>query len=137
MSKELIALEKIAENKIRQAQREGELDDLPGQGQRLELDDDSHIPSELRMAYRILKNADYVSPEVQQRREITDIKEMLQDCEDEQTLYKKVQKLNLYITKLNEMRRTPIHLQEEQVYYQKVLERIRVAQKNSSDGEEE
>lgn len=137
MSRELIALQQIAENKIRQAQRDGELDDLPGQGQRLELDDDSHIPAELRMAYRILKNADYVSPEVEQRREITDIKEMLQDCEDERTLYKKVQKLNLYITKLNEMRRTPIHLQEEQVYYQKVLERIRVAQKNSSGKEEE
>ncbi len=137
MSKELIALQQIAENKIRQAQREGELDNLPGEGQRLELDDDSHIPSELRMAYRILKNADYVSPEVQQRKEIADIKEMLQDCQDERTLYQKVQKLNLYITKLNEQRRTPIHLQEEQVYYQKVLERVRVAQKNSSDKEEE
>ncbi|MEF8823190.1 MAG: DnaJ family domain-containing protein [Desulfohalobiaceae bacterium] len=137
MSKELIALQQIAETKIRQAQREGELDNLPGEGQRLELDDDSHIPSELRMAYRILKNADYVSPEVQQRKEIADIKEMLQDCQDERTLYQKVQKLNLYITKLNEQRRTPIHLQEEQVYYQKVLERVRVAQKNSSDKEEE
>jgi hypothetical protein len=136
MSKELIALQQIAENKIRQAQREGELDNLPGEGQRLELDDDSHIPSELRMAYRILKNADYVSPEVQQRKEIADIKEMLQDCQDERTLYQKVQKLNLFITKLNEQRRTPIHLQEEQVYYQKVLERIRVAQKDSSDKEE-
>jgi hypothetical protein len=137
MSKELIALQQIAENKIRQAQREGELDNLPGQGQRLELDDDSHIPTELRMAYRILKNADYVSPEVQQRKEIADIKEMLDDCQDERTLYKKVQKLNLCITKLNEQRRTPIHLQEEQVYYQKVLDRIQVAQKNSSNKEEE
>ncbi|MCF8029919.1 MAG: DUF1992 domain-containing protein [Desulfohalobiaceae bacterium] len=136
MSKELLALQQIAENKIRQAQRDGELDDLPGQGKRLELDDDSHIPSELRMAYRILKNADYVSPEVQQRKEIADIKEMLQDCQDERTLYKQVQKLNLYITKLNEQRRTPIHLEEEQVYYQKVLERIRVAQMDSDKEKE-
>ena len=86
MTKELIALQQIAENKIREAQRDGELDNLPGEGEPLCLDDDSHIPSELRMAYRILKNADYVSPEVQQRKEITDIKEMLRDCRDEQTL---------------------------------------------------
>ena len=130
MTKELIALQQIAENKIREAQRDGELDNLPGEGKPLCLDDDSHIPSELRLAYRILKNADYVSPEVQQRKEITDIKEMLRDCRDEQTLYKQVQKLNLYITKLNEQRRMPINLEEEQVYYQKILERIRVARRD-------
>ncbi len=135
MTKELIALQQIAENKIRDAQRKGELDNLPGEGQPLALDDDSHIPAELRLAYRILKNADYVSPEVQQRKEITDIKEMLQECRDEQTLYKQVQKLNLYITKLNEQRRMPINLEEEQVYYQKILERIRVAQSDPDKGE--
>ena len=135
MTKELIALQQIAENKIREAQREGELDNLPGEGKPLCLDDDSHIPAELRMAYRILKNADYVSPEVQQRREISDIKEMLQECEDEQTLYKQIQKLNLYITKLNEQRRMPIHLEEEQVYYRKILERVRVAKRGSDKGE--
>ena len=135
MTKELIALQQIAENKIREAQREGELDNLPGEGKPLCLDDDSHIPAELRMAYRILKNADYVSPEVQQRREIADIKEMLQECEDEQTLYKQIQKLNLYITKLNEQRRMPIHLEEEQVYYRKILERVRVAKRGSDKGE--
>lgn len=135
MSKELIALQQIAENKIREAQRNGELDDLPGEGKPLELDDDSHIPSELRLAYRILKNADYVSPEVQQRKEIADVKEMLQECRDEQTLYKQVQKLNLLITKLNEQRRTPVNLEEEQVYYQKILERIRL--QNSGSGRNE
>ncbi|MCF8085872.1 MAG: DUF1992 domain-containing protein [Desulfohalobiaceae bacterium] len=135
MSKELIALQQIAENKIRDAQRSGELDNLPGEGEPLCLDDDSHIPAELRLAYRILKNADYVSPEVQQRKEITDIKEMLQDCQDEQTLYKQVQKLNLHITKLNEQRRMPINLEEEQVYYHKILERIRVARREPDKGE--
>ena len=136
MTKELIALQQIAENKIREAQRDGELDNLPGEGQPLRLDDDSHIPSELRMAYRILKNANYVSPEIQQRREIHDIKEMLESCRDEQTLYKQVQKLNLFITKLNEQRKMPIHLEEEQVYYQKILQRIRVARREPDKGEE-
>jgi hypothetical protein len=135
MSKELIALQTIAENKIREAQRDGDLDNLPGEGEPLALDDDSHVPAELRLAYRILKNANYVSPEVQQRREIADIKEMLRDCQDEQTLYKQVQKLNLFITKLNEQRRMPINLEEEQIYYHKVLERVRVARREPDKGE--
>lgn len=55
----------IAERKIAEAIARGELDDLPGAGRPLDLTDDALIPEELRMAYRILKNAGYVPPEVQ------------------------------------------------------------------------
>ena len=43
---------------------------MPGEGRPLELDDDSLVPEELRLAYRVLKNAGYVPPEVEARREI-------------------------------------------------------------------
>ena len=48
----------------------GEFDNLEGQGQPLKLEDDSHIPPELRMAYKILKNADCLPPELELRQEI-------------------------------------------------------------------
>ena len=52
------ALLYLAERKIEEAIERGELDDLPGAGQPLDLDDlDPLLPEELRMAYRILKNA--------------------------------------------------------------------------------
>jgi hypothetical protein len=57
--------DEIAERKIAEAIARGELDDLPGAGRPLELDDDRLIPGELRMAYRILKNAGYAPAEVQ------------------------------------------------------------------------
>ncbi|MDI5568641.1 DUF1992 domain-containing protein, partial [Salmonella enterica subsp. enterica serovar Kentucky] len=43
---------------IIEAQRKGEFDNLPGRGEPLILDDDSHVPAELRAGYRLLKNAD-------------------------------------------------------------------------------
>jgi hypothetical protein len=61
----MFAFELIAERKIEQALARGELDDLPGEGRPLDLDDDALVPEDLRMAYRILKNAGYAPQEVQ------------------------------------------------------------------------
>jgi len=46
-------LESIAERRIGEAVANGELDNLPGAGKPLELDDDALVPEELRCAYRI------------------------------------------------------------------------------------
>ncbi len=54
----MLALEIIAERKIEEAIERGEFDDLPGAGQPLDLEDlDPSLPEELRLAYRILRNA--------------------------------------------------------------------------------
>ena len=63
-------LEFIAEQRIAEAIAKGELDDLPGAGRPLELDDDALVPEELRLAYRILKNAGFIPPEVETLNEI-------------------------------------------------------------------
>lgn len=47
----------IAENKIREAMENGEFDNLPGQGKPIDFSEDEHIPTEFRLAYRILKNS--------------------------------------------------------------------------------
>jgi len=126
MSDPLTIFQTLAEQKIAQAMEEGLFDNLPGQGQPLKLDDDSHIPQEMRMAYRILKNSGHVSPEVEDRKEISNIIDMLEDCEDEQLCYKQIQKLNLLVTKINEKLKRPVFLEDEQLYYAKAVQRIRV-----------
>ena len=57
-------LDRIVENILAEAISKGELDNLPGTGEPLQLDDDRLIPEELRMAYRVLRNAGFVPPEV-------------------------------------------------------------------------
>jgi hypothetical protein len=58
-------LDFLAEQRLAEAVSRGELDDLPGAGKPLVLDDDPLVPEELRLAYRILKNAGFVPPEVE------------------------------------------------------------------------
>ena len=47
-------LDQWAERHITEAQSKGEFDNLPGSGEPLILDDDSHVPPELRAGYRLL-----------------------------------------------------------------------------------
>ena len=46
-------LDQWAERHILDAQTKGEFDNLPGSGEPLTLDDDSHVPAELRAGYRL------------------------------------------------------------------------------------
>jgi hypothetical protein len=54
----MLALELIAERRIDEAAGRGELQGLPGEGAPLDLYEDPLVPEEVRMAKRILKNAD-------------------------------------------------------------------------------
>lgn len=55
-------LDQWAERHIIEAQRKGEFDNLPGRGEPLILDDDSHVPAELRAGYRITQECGLSSP---------------------------------------------------------------------------
>jgi hypothetical protein len=63
-------LDFLVEQKLLEAVSRGDFDGLPGAGRPLDLDDDPLIPEELRLAYRTLKNAGIVPPEVQTLNEI-------------------------------------------------------------------
>jgi hypothetical protein len=63
-------LDRLAERRIAEAIERGELDNLPGRGRPLAEDDAMQVAPELRAAYRVLKNAGYVPPEVEWLREI-------------------------------------------------------------------
>ena len=69
-------LDFLAERRIAEAIANGELEELPGQGRPLELDDDALVPEELRLAYRMLKNAGFVPPEVQALNEIAELERL-------------------------------------------------------------
>lgn len=70
-------LDQWAERHILDAQTKGEFDDLPGRGEPLALDDDLHVPPELRAGYRLLKNAGCLPPELEQRREAVALVDLL------------------------------------------------------------
>ncbi len=125
----MLNFEIIAERRIQQAMKDGAFDNLQGKGKPLVFEDDSMIPPDLRMAYKILKNAGFIPPAIQNEREIQHALDMLDQMNDERERYAQVTKLNLMITKGNMMRQRPIYLEADQVYYRKVVEKVKLNSK--------
>jgi tagatose-1,6-bisphosphate aldolase non-catalytic subunit AgaZ/GatZ len=91
-------LYKLAEQRIQKAQEEGVFDNLPGQGQPLNLDDDLAIPEDLRLTFKILKNANCLPIEMELRKEIFNLRQLLDtviDPETRQNLHRELNRLML------------------------------------------
>ena len=74
---------RIAEERIKEAQRAGAFDNLPGKGKPLDLEDLSWVPEDLRIGYLVLKNAHVLPPEAQLLKDIHTIEDLLKHVEDE------------------------------------------------------
>ena len=70
-------IDQLVEQHVSEAQKNGDFDNLAGSGKKLTLDDDSHVPPELRAAYRLMKNSGFLPPELEMRREAIELKELL------------------------------------------------------------
>ena len=116
--------EKLIESRIKKAQVEGAFEDLPGSGQPLHLEDDRHIPEDLRMAHKVLKNADCLPPEVQLRKEIRTTEDLLAGMTDTVQKYRNIKKLNFLILKLNALKDTNPAYDIPQRYYGELVERL-------------
>lgn len=78
-----------------EALERGDFDNLPGAGRPLLLDDDSHIPESLRMAYRVMKNAGVLPPELDLRREIATVQTAIKDLPRGEPRAEAIKRLNL------------------------------------------
>ncbi|MDJ0782681.1 MAG: DUF1992 domain-containing protein [Desulfosarcinaceae bacterium] len=116
--------EKIVEDRIRKAQREGAFNDLDGSGRPLDLAEDSHIPPDLRLAHKILKNADCLPPEIELKKEIQRTEELLGGMTDTAEKHRILKKLNFLILKLNNHRQGDISRELPQRYLGEVVDRM-------------
>ena len=116
--------QKIVEERIRKAHEEGEFDNLPGKGEPLRMEDDSHVPEDLRLAYKVLKNADCLPPELQLKKEIRQMEDMLDAIPDEKEKYRLIKRINFKIMKLNMMGKKSPLLEETEIYYKKILNKL-------------
>lgn len=120
----MLLLDQIAETRITEAIARGELDNLPGQGKPLPLEDDPLIPENLRVPYRILKNAGYCPPELEKRREIKNIEQLLATTEDATQRRQAHKRLTYLLTTLEATRKRPNNLLTEQHYRRKLVQRL-------------
>ncbi len=128
----LTGFEKIVEEKILASIRKGEFDNLKGSGKPLKESAEDRVPEDLRMAYRILKNADFIPPEIELKKEIQQTEDILAGIADVGSKYKLLKKLNFLILKLNSMRTGSASLDVPQHYEPKVLDKLENRDKDKS-----
>lgn len=120
----LTGFQKIVEERILTAQKKGAFDNLVGNGKPLKLRDDVHVSEDLRLAYKILKNADCLPPEIELKKEIKKTEALLEAMEETGEKYRTMKKLNYLIMKLNTTRDTSITLEMPQVYVDKLVDQL-------------
>ena len=115
---------RIAERIIREAMENGEFDNLEGSGKPLNFEDETWIPEDLRIAYRILKNAGCIPPEIELRKEIINMSSLINTIDDDKERLKKIKELNFKLLKLNTMRKKPFDLDSFPEYEGKVADKL-------------
>jgi len=124
------AIRIIAERKIKEAIEEGLLNREEWRNRSLPSSNGSMIPDDLRIAYKMLKNAGYVPPEIEAKKEIQQLEDLIAATEDEHTRVKQIKKLNYLVMKLDAMRGDSTSLENQETYYRKVVEKLSVTQKS-------
>lgn len=113
-------IDKLAEEHIREAQARGAFDRLPGAGRPLQLDDDAGVPVELRAGYRLLRNAGCLAPELQLRREITRVEQLLALAGEPERRVGYSRRLAWLVTSLNLTRPGPENLPLQQACFERL-----------------
>ena len=129
--------EKIVEERILTAQKKGAFENLDGCGKPLALHDDFHVPEELRLAYKILKNADCLPPEIELKKEIRQTEDLLAGMQDTSEKYRLLKKINFLIMKLNTIRGSSVMFEMPQHYMEKLVDclektKIKISDSNSN-----
>lgn len=111
---------KIAEQRIKDAIDKGELDHLEGMGKPLHFEDETWIPEDLRAAYRVLKNSGCIPPELELRREVLSLRDLIETIDEDKERLRKIRELNFKLLKLNELRKRPFCLDKFPEYEEKI-----------------
>jgi hypothetical protein len=116
---------RIAEERIKEAQRAGAFDNLPGKGKPLDLEDLSWVPEDLRIGYLVLKNAHVLPPEAELLKEIHTIEDLLKHVEDEGERRALAKSIQFKLIRLDMLKRRSMPLRSVRDYSRKLVDKLR------------
>ena len=116
---------RIAEERIKEAQRAGAFDNLPGKGKPLDLEDLSWVPEDLRIGYLVLKNAHVLPPEAELRKDIHTIEDLLKHVEDEGERRALAKSIQFKLIRLDMLKRRSMPLRSVRDYSRKMVDKLR------------
>ena len=117
--------QRVVEERILEAQRAGAFDNLPGKGKPLELDDQSWVPEELRVAYHVLKNAHVLPPEAELLKEIHGLEDLLKYIDEEEGRKAALKSIQSKLVRLDLLRRRSLPLETVRYYGGKLVRKFR------------
>ena len=116
---------RLAEERIKEAQRAGAFDNLPGKGKPLDLEDLSWVPEDLRIGYLVLKNAHVLPPEAQLLKDIHTIEDLLKHVEDEGERRALAKSIQFKLIRLDMLKRRSMPLRSIRDYSRKMVDKLR------------
>ncbi|MCD6224990.1 MAG: DUF1992 domain-containing protein [Deltaproteobacteria bacterium] len=121
----ITGFEKIVEERIQKAQKKGLFKNLPGSGKPIPASkQEPSISNDLNLAYKILKNADFLPPEIELKKKIQQTEDLLAGMEDTAEKYRTLKKLNYLIMKLNVTFNRSVMTEMPQQYATSIVERF-------------
>ncbi|SDQ62196.1 protein of unknown function [Paraburkholderia fungorum] len=114
-------LDALVEQRIAAAAARGEFEDVPGTAALRPQDDDALVPEEVRIANRILKNAGFLPPAVEQLRALRDLQTELNADSGSATLCRIRARMLALDMALESLRGGPLVLPRE--YCRRIAER--------------
>ena len=117
-------IERLAEQRILEAQRNGEFDDLAGKGKPLQLEELSTVPEDLRMAYHVLKNANVLPPESELLKDIHILEDLLKHVEDEGERKALAKSLQWKLIRLDMLKKRSMDLGAVRTYGRRLVEKF-------------
>jgi DnaJ homologue, subfamily C, member 28, conserved domain len=118
--------QRIAEQRILEAQRNGAFDNLPGKGKPLELEDLSWVPEELRIGYHVLKNAHVLPPEAELLKDIHTLEDLLKHVEDEGERRALAKSIQWKMVRLDMLKRRSMDLDSVRAYSRKLVAKFQL-----------
>jgi len=118
--------QRIAEQRILEAQRAGAFDNLPGKGKPLELEDLSWVPEDLRISYHVLKNANVLPPEVELLKDIHILEDLLKHVEDEGERSSLAKSIQWKMIRLDMLKRRSLDSNTLRMYGRKLVAKFRL-----------
>ena len=118
--------QRIAEQRILEAQRNGAFDNLPGKGKPLELEDLSWVPEELRIGYHVLKNAHVLPPEAELLKDVHTLEDLVKHVEDEGERRALAKSIQWKMIRLDMLKRRSMNLDSVRAYSRKLVAKFQL-----------
>ncbi len=120
----MFVFEKIAEEKIKEWMEKEDLSKNKFYRKKVDNSEYFKVPETLRIAYHILKNANVLPKELQLKSEIIQLRDMLEEINDENEFIKKLKKFKSLIIEYNIISNKKPSMNSEEFYTKKLMKKI-------------